>query len=286
MRLVLTVLTRDEEDIIAANLEFHLSQGVDFIIATDNGSVDGTIDILRDYERAGVLHLIHEPGNDFSQGVWVTRMARLADIEYGADWVINSDADEFWWPRVGTLLTCLEGVPGNIDAIVARRHNFLRLPSHPGSFFEQLILRHVTSTNALGEPLPPKICHRARPDAIVHQGNHTVEWLGKKGSLDDDRIEILHCPIRTYEQFENKILKGGQAYQRNTQPGPVYGHVWRKLLKRHQAGEFPAVYRELVPDDREIERGLRDGRWVPDYRLNRYLDRIKKSTVVSDALST
>ena len=53
--------------------------------------------------------MIQEPGEDLRDGEWVTRMARLAATEFGADWVINSDADEFWWPRGGSLKHVLVG---------------------------------------------------------------------------------------------------------------------------------------------------------------------------------
>ena len=79
--------------------------GVDHVIATDHRSDDGTTDILESYERDGTLTLLREDGETLEQAAWVTRMARLAATEHGADWVINCDADEFWWPRVGTART-------------------------------------------------------------------------------------------------------------------------------------------------------------------------------------
>jgi|HubBroStandDraft_4_1064222.scaffolds.fasta_scaffold15179_1 hypothetical protein len=51
MKLVMTLLARDEEDILASNLDFHVAHGVDFFIATDNLSVDRTSEILRSYEH-------------------------------------------------------------------------------------------------------------------------------------------------------------------------------------------------------------------------------------------
>ena len=78
MKLVMTLLVRDEEDIVRENLDFHLAQGVDQVIVTDNGSEDATVEILREYESQGALRLLLEPSDDYSQGRWVTRMARLA----------------------------------------------------------------------------------------------------------------------------------------------------------------------------------------------------------------
>jgi hypothetical protein len=117
MKLVMTLLARNEADIIDAQIAYHLNTGVDFVIATDNRSLDGTTEILERYERAGVLHLLQEQGDDMRQDEWVTRMARLAATEFGADWVINADADEFWWPRGGTLKQVLQVVPQRFGVV-------------------------------------------------------------------------------------------------------------------------------------------------------------------------
>ena len=119
----MTLLARDEIDVVDSWLAFHLNAGVDVVIATDNRSQDGTTEVLEEYARSGQVHLIREPGEDLRQDEWVTRMARLAATEYGADWVINSDADEFWWPRGASLAEVLAAVPPRYGTVGA----FLRV---------------------------------------------------------------------------------------------------------------------------------------------------------------
>ena len=141
MKLVMTLLARNEADIVDAQLAFHLNAGVDFVIATDNASDDGTTEILERYERAGRLHLIHEQGDDMRQGEWVTRMARLAATEFGADWVINSDADEFWWPRGGTLAEVLATIPERFGVVRGCWRHFLPRPEDGQFFAERMTIR-------------------------------------------------------------------------------------------------------------------------------------------------
>src|SRR6478752_950607 len=139
--IVLTVLARDEADVIDAQVSFHLHAGVDFVIATDNNSHDGTTAVLETYARQGVLQLIHEPAEGLRQGEWVTRMARLAAAEHGADWVINSDADEFWWPRGGTLKDVLDALPRRYGIVQAFWRSFVPRPDDDQAFAERMTIR-------------------------------------------------------------------------------------------------------------------------------------------------
>jgi hypothetical protein len=66
-------------------------------------------------------------------------MARLACTEFAADWVINNDADEFWWPERGDLKQVLGAVPPSCDAVVVSPDRRVRLsdclqpPSRPAT---------------------------------------------------------------------------------------------------------------------------------------------------------
>src|SRR5437588_8495022 len=164
MKVVLTVLARDEADLIDAQVSFHLNAGVDFVIATDNNSRDETTEILERYARAGLLHLIHEPTEGLRQGEWVTRMARLAASEFGADWVINSDADEFWWPRGSSLKDVLEAVPERYGIVEAFWRSFVPRPDD-GAFFAERMTVRLSQQAPINDPTSfyrpvVKVAHR------------------------------------------------------------------------------------------------------------------------------
>lgn len=275
MKLVLTLLVRDEADIIDAQMAYHLARGVDFILVTDNRSTDGTTDIVRRYERAGVARLILEPDDNYAQGKWVTRMARMACAEHGADWVINSDADEFWWPQSGDLKSTLASLPREAGVLEVPRVNFVPTKDDGRPFHGRMVVREIQSFNAVGQPLPPKVCHRAHPDVVVEQGNHAVSGCDLVRFRGASPLLIFHFPLRTYAQFENKIINGGRAYQRNTGLHPSVGCTWRHLYQLYEKGELPSYYagQELSPA--AIADGLRTGRYVVDEFLRVILESLE-----------
>lgn len=270
MKLVMTLLVRDEQDIIRANIEYHLDQGVDYIIATDNRSVDATAGILKEFEAKGLLRYIFEGSDDYSQHAWVTRMARMARTEYGADWVINNDADEFWWPLQGDLKETFEQLPSSIDLVRASRHNFVMVEESDRPFWSRMIYRERASLNPLGRPLPPKVAHRGCENVIVSQGNHEVQGLDDAQSTDG-LIEILHYPIRSYRQIENKIAKGGAAYQRNKDLPASIGETWRKLFEDLQRdASLGGYYDDNFYGEQRLAQGLASGEILLDERLAGY----------------
>lgn len=276
MKLVMTLLVRDEQDIIRDNLDFHLAQGVDEVIVTDNGSEDATLEILSEYESRGVVRVIHEPSDDYAQGKWVTRMARMAAVEHDARWVINSDADEFWWPCSGTLASTFEALGDDVGIVVARRTNFVPQPEDDQPFWERMTVRERESLNPVGKPLPPKLAHRAHPDLEVVQGNHRVRGVELGERLDDGAVEILHFPMRSYAQFENKIVKGGQAYARNKDLPQNVGRTWRRLYEVYESGGLPAHYEASVVSDSPRDDLL------TDTRLRDYLRELRLKTAASE----
>mgnify|MGYP001341806789 CR=1 FL=1 len=60
-RIIMTLLVRNEQDVIAENILFHYHQGVDAFIVMDNLSTDATVEILRDLAHTIPIELEEKP---------------------------------------------------------------------------------------------------------------------------------------------------------------------------------------------------------------------------------
>ena len=265
MKLVQTLVVRDEADIIDAHLAYHLNAGVDFIIATDHRSRDGTTEILESYARAGVLRLIREESEFARQGMWQTRMARLAATEHGADWVINSDADEFWWQRGSSLKEVLSAVPRRYGVVCGLVRNFVPRRDDGGRFTERMTVRLAASA-PINDPATPfrpvvKVSHRGHSGVVVGKGSHRV--FGPPWAVLDAwyPLEVLHVPLRSREQCARKYRKTWTGWDEN-----LRGDLAR-ARQASEEGHLDPVWDRVALDDSELEQGLAEGWLVSDTRL-------------------
>ncbi len=271
MKLVMTLLVRDEEELLEDNLEYHFAQGVGLVIVTDHGSTDATPEILREYEKRGLARVLRVEGHEHHQSRRVTRMARLAVIEHGADWVINNDADEFWWPATGTLHDTLSAIPDRYGQVIAPRHDFLPTRIGPvGPIPQQLIVRRRASTNLKGDPLEPKVAHRGHPEVVVAPGNHSISAVALVPLPDSPPLEVFHFPMRTFRQFERKVLATGVGYESLPFRSNEVGRDQLYLLELQRTGALQDYFDQHILSDDALEDGLANGRLVIDERLAQF----------------
>ena len=275
MRLVMTLLVRNEADIVDAQIAFHLHSGVDLVIATDNGSDDGTLAILERYARTGRLHLLREDGDDMRQDEWVTRMARLAATDFGADWVINSDADEFWWPRGGTLKDVLGLIPERYGVVRGCWRHFLPRSDGHANFAERMTVRLCTPAFP-GDKTTifhahQKVAHRADPDVEIESGNHNAAGSALEPLRGWHPVEVLHFSFRSAGQLARKA-RGGWVRT------PSFEPTEHQLLLDHayREGALDAFYAEHAVLDVALDLGLADGSLAVDTRLRDVLRTLRE----------
>lgn len=211
---------KDEEDIIAANIEHHIQQGVSQFIVTDNNSSDRSRSIAEKYPE--VVEIIDEPENTHNQTKWVTRMAQMA-CKLDPDWIVHLDADEFWCGLMG------------LREIQAKVASCERMYLHPpgGEMAHYLDFDHISI------PQECKIAHRPDPTFVITHGNHSV--------ANDVPVEFTkkvyrhHFPVRSYEQWARKA-KGHEALSRRK----TICVRWEKWYNLLQEGKLEQEYQKLT----------------------------------------
>lgn len=201
MKLVMTLVVRDESDVVDTQIAYHLNAGVDFVIAAIGEASQGTAELLRPYERDGSLRLLNELGKRGAADSR-TRMARLAATDHEADWVINAEAAEFWWPRGESLEDVLAPIPPRYTIVQGLRRLFVDQGGEDDVFSERMTLRNPVASGSGATPaLALRPVHRADPSAVVHpDGTVTLSrWVPLRAWYP---LEVFQFPNRARESGE------------------------------------------------------------------------------------
>lgn len=265
MRIVQMVAVGDDADIVGAQIAFHLSAGVDFVIAADQGSTDGTTEILESYEREGYLRRVTvEDGRP--EGDWRTDLARMAVAEHGAEWVISGDVDEFWWPRGEGLADVFAAIPPRYQIVQALVRVFMPSPDDGRLFADRMSVRTSLALPGIEAPALEwglRRAYRADPRLVIAGRDDPSQrrLVPVRGWYP---IEVLRFPVRSVEQFERRLSRGAQARS----------SVEAELLEAHRRGEMSRRYDELVA---ESGRALERGALVEDTRLSEALGSLRQA---------
>lgn len=225
-------MLKDEADIVDSFIR-HTATQVDSIIVSDNGSTDGTREILADLVEEGLIATIYDdPDIAYFQSRKITWLCDRVR-EFGHDWIVAADADERWVAEDGRpIRDWLLGVPPDVGFVKACVYHYL--PTALDDEGEADPFRRIGWR--LAEPSAlPKVGARLVPGLVVEAGNHGV--LIDKGDegggsqfvrppLGVGGLRVNHYSWRSEAQFAKKIVNGARAYALTDLPDEVGPH-WR-----------------------------------------------------------
>lgn len=267
MRLTMTLLIKDEVDIIADNLKVHAALGVDNFIVMDNGSTDGTRELLDELAKKFELTIIDRPVLDYQQSNWKTEMARIARKKYGAQWVITNDADEFWIPKEGDLKKELTATGSIIQCprvnVLFHKDAF----NNNGKYYEQInrVLYPINYPKGiqlsqkelsimLGE-IHGKVMVRTLGLLRIKGGNHRAWHLWSQlNQKESKNVMIYHFPIRSKQHFISNIENRKALLDKGITKMGTHYKRWVKMLEE---GSLEQEIDRLVVND-EYQAVLRN----------------------------
>jgi len=165
MRIAMTLGDVAAPDVLDAQIAYHLHVGVDVVLVPASIAIGPVREVLDAYARQGRLHVVDVAEPRASARA---RLARLAGADHHADWIIDAQPGEFWWPREHNLHRVLAPVPPRYGVVQGLVRRFVPRVEDGGPFWKRMTLRpsllpdgarSVSATESAVRPV-----YRAHPD--------------------------------------------------------------------------------------------------------------------------
>jgi len=240
----------DQGDMLREYLDWYLELGVDLILVQDNGSTDGSHDVLDEYARRGLVKWFVLPERDmrkYNSGDTAVHML----LELGAEWIIQCDGDEFLQLASQDLRETMQSAKEQSHTVINISCFNMTGPLKEGG---DAPLRHLTlridrpklemSAERISDDLPVPYVFIQHPiKAITYAPAYKAFAPGSHGAKTEWGTTVhptdlcfFHYPFRGFDVFEQKIRNATKWLQDNPHLPPWWGWHWRRWIRLHEAG--------------------------------------------------
>lgn len=257
-------MVRDEIDVLPYCIENMKKQGIDYVIAFDDASTDGTREYMFEEPFFDLVVSRKTQDRPYMQADIMTDLATTA-FTRGAHWVVPFDADEFWFGTESrTVAEALTSQEWDSEVAVA-----------PATLYDHIATGDLFDNPAIDfpwrQPYPAalvKIAARRRPaDTIrIHQGNHNASFRWPHTNAMD-LLEIRHFSHRSVAQFLRKVKAGSEAYKAAGDKLPpnmgLHWRQWGQILETMGEDATAAIFTTWFYRSRPWEDLTIDGQTLP-----------------------
>lgn len=255
--VAIVAIVKNEAEYLEEWLCFHLALGVDHFFIYDNGSSDGSAELLERYINHGLVTRIDWPigGGQLSAYNHSLRMFGRT-----AEWLAYYDPDEFLVPLLDDdIPSFLARFPDAADVRVPRvEYGFSGHRAKPEGLSIDAYT-HAANVLALDPKLPPRVKSVVRPAAVSAVDIHLAFPAdvpapgGPTGTAEEevrDVAQLSHYYTRSWAEFEAKRFRGS-ATGRIARPGVDFDTP--TIAVNDAASRFSERTRAMIERMRSLE---------------------------------
>lgn len=252
MKLVGIGTVKNEADIIESFVRHNLGR-LDALVLIDDGSVDGTREILLSLEAEGLnlvtLEWDGSVGHEQSMKLSELLLALTSRMNFG--WVFPLDADEAidCESRATLEMTLRKLAPGRVGTLPWRTY----IPTAADDWAQTNPFRRIIHRKARETPQFYKVAIPASQLRyaliVIASGSHTARRAAAFKQLSMTPLEevaLAHFPVRSPDQLVSKVICGWLSMCATGSGRPSRGFHWRDM--------YAQFMRDGVPTTEEIER--------------------------------
>jgi glycosyltransferase involved in cell wall biosynthesis len=275
--IVMATCVRNEARMVGEFVRHNLAIGFDHVILTDNGSDDGTKDIVEDLARDLPVTVRHQDGA-FDQDAFTDAMVRDAVHRLGARWVACFDVDEMIIVPQGRSLSDHLAAAGDRRVLILERTNVF--PSREvAEIWDWRRDPGLRGTCPFGQPdglsdpavpmpypffsyrLPGKVLFRPEGLVKVSLGGHSVV-LDPPDLGAPSQLQLWHYPWRGLRHIEEAIMRRRPRIMATPNSGMSGKYRrWHMMLEAGQG--LDAVIAEILPARQEVDGLIAAGVVLP-----------------------